>query len=148
MSRNDFRLRSVLRARQRDLDAAKGRLADELREKDRETHEQRRHLTRLRETSEELHDRLSRGTSAALLRAVDGAMAAAHTSAALAGERAAARDATIHDARAMITDARRRLRSIEILEDHWREQIRRERSRSEQKQLDEIAIRPRGEVSS
>lgn len=147
MSRDDFRLRSVLRVRQRDLDAAKGRLADELREKERERREQRLHLTRLRDTSKKLHDRLTRGTSAALLRTVDGAMAAAHTGAVLAGERAAARDATISNARAMITNARRRLRSIEILEEHWREQVRRERSRHEQKELDEIAIQKRGGIS-
>ena len=148
MSRNEFRLRSVLRARRRDLDAAKGRLADELREKAREKREQKLHLARLRDTSKELHDRLARGSSAGLLRTVDGAMEAAHTGAILAGDRAAARDATIRDARAMITDARRRLRSIEILEDHWKEQIRRERSRNEQKELDEIAIRRRGGASS
>jgi len=148
MSRNEFRLRSVIRARQRDLDAATGRLADELREKDREKREQKLHQARLRDTSKELHDRLTRGSSAGLLRTVDGAMEASHMGAVLAGERAAARDATIRDARAKITDARKRLRSIEILEDHWREQVRRERSRNEQKQLDEIAIRLRGEASS
>jgi len=148
MSRHEFRLRSVLQARKRELDTARGQLADELREKNRELREQQSHLMHLRDTSRNLHDRMTLGTSAATLPAVDGAMEAAHAGAIAAGERVDARKESIDSAIVRITDARKRLRSLEILEARWHERKRRERSKHDQKRLDEIATRPRRGLSS
>jgi len=128
-----------LRIRQRELDVARGRVAEKRREKAREQREQASQLKTLDDTSRQLHARLSSGASANLLRAAGAAMDVAHTKASRAGQRAQAQNAVIEDALSALTESRKRARSLEILESKWIERERRESARRDQKRLDEIA---------
>lgn len=148
MSRRDFRLRSVLRARKRVLEAAQAQLGEMQRERARESVAQQQSRERLRSASEELHERLRVGTSAATLRAVDAAMHVAHAECVSSVERVKAIDRDIEVARAAVTDAKKRVRGVEVLEERWWDRTRRDRAKRDQKRLDEIAIRSGEGVST
>jgi len=119
MSTREFRLKTVLRARKRELDLARGQLASRLREQENEAQEQERLLARLEETSQALHARLSLGSPATILHAAGGAMDAARGGAEAAGRRAMACEAAIAEARGAVIESKRRLRGLEILEKRW-----------------------------
>lgn len=146
MSRREFRLRSVLSVRRRELDAAQARLADEMRKKARAVQMREHHLARLHAASQRLHERLRHGAPAAMLRAVDGAMETAYASALRASDLADTLDHAIAAARAAVTDAKKKASSIEILEERFRERARTDRMKNEQKRLDDVANRESGGV--
>lgn len=148
MSRRDFKLRSVLDARKRDLDSARGHLANELREENLERQGQSLLRTRLEDTAEQLHERLTHGSSAGMLPTVGDAMQATYHELQLGQQKAVARTESVEEARARLIDARKKLRSLEILEERWRANERRERAKSDQKRLDDIRIPQPGAGSS
>ena len=148
MKRRIFRLATVLRVRERQLQAAQAELARLRREQENERRDGERLLAEAVSAGRDLDARLVAGSSAGILQSASLAGDRLRAGAGAAASRAEALEAPVAQARAGVLDAKRRVRGLELLEEKSRQRLRVEQLRSETRVLDEIGTRSREEGRS
>ena len=140
-----FRLAPILRLRERQLDAARGRLAAAVGERDAARAEQHRLLAVAEASGRELQARLVRGVAAGIVQSAGRSEEVQSAAAGAAAHRADALEEKVATARRALLEAKREVRGLEILEEKSRQRELAWRARRETRVLDELGARRRAE---
>ena len=141
MMRARFRLDPILRLRERELSRAQSTLAQRLRARSEEAAERERWLDHVSEGARTLAARLEVGIRAGSVQITSLAIDAARVAEKAAAARLRAQDESVTTARSAVTEARRRVRALEIVRSRFHASEQERESKRLQRDLDEVASR-------
>jgi len=141
MKRTTFRLDPVLRVRKRELDRARGSLAEAIQDSARWRREQARWTDEALAESRSISARLGEGMNAGLLRATSASVDAARQRAAEASQQLQTSEQKVAGALEDVVAAKTRVRALEILRERRQREQRVLEEHQAQLRLDEVGAR-------
>lgn len=141
MKRARFRLDSILRLREEELSLARSTLAERLRAQGAETAERDRWLEHVSRGVQTLEAGLESGLPAGAAQVTNLAIEASRAAEKAATSRLRVQDESVANARSEVTEAKRRVRALEIVRTRFQASEKEREAKRAQRDLDEIASR-------